>query len=68
MGDMIHDDHTTLLEVAFEPKCTNLYTKHFLWMCVCVCVCVCKRESERVREREREREKERERVCVMVEG
>ena len=30
MGDMIHDDHTTLLEVTFEPKCTDLDAKHFL--------------------------------------
>ena len=33
---MIHDDHTTLLEVTFEPKCTDLDAKHFLWMGVYV--------------------------------
>ena len=38
MGDMVHDDHTTLLEVTFEPKCTDFDAEHFLWMCVCVCV------------------------------
>lgn len=36
MRDMIHNDQATLLEVTFESKCTNLYAKHFLWMCVCV--------------------------------
>ena len=38
MSDMIHDDYTTLLEMTFEPKYTNLYAKHFFCMCVYVCV------------------------------
>ena len=25
VSDMVHDDQATLLEVTFEPKCTNVY-------------------------------------------
>ena len=60
---MVHDDHTTLLEMTFEPKCTDLDTKHSF--------CQRKwvrggrererggRERECVWERERERQGER---------
>ena len=36
MSDMIHDDQATLLEMTFEPKRTNLYTKHFFCITLCV--------------------------------